>query len=419
MGSLQPTSKSVSCAALLFAALVLIGAADAPVSPVAYFERARSVKVSDPEKQNYAILDEAVWQHSRADLGDLRLYTNDNPQQEIPYAIVAQNGTSRTELSSVPVLNKGVVRGNTQFSVDVGIPEYDNVHLDIATKDYIAQAKLEGEDNLSGKNWSDLGTYTIFDFTKEKLGSSSNIRLATPARFRFLRVTIIGPVPPDELKGASIANLQESKTRYTALSAMPSIRQEGQKTIVEWNQSDRVPLDRIHFEIDPAEVNFRRNASVRCDDRIITNDVLTRIRMVRKDRKIESENLDLRLAGLRCNRYKVEIQNGDDPALHITAVRPEMLEHRIYFNPRGQRELTLFYGDEKRSAPVYDYAKFFESPESKDQAEATLQPDSANSAFIERPDDRPWSDRHPAVLWVTMIAAIALLGVWALKGFKA
>jgi hypothetical protein len=264
-----------------------------------------------------------------------------------------------------------------------------------------------------------LGTYTIFDFTKEKLGSNPIIRLATPARFRFLRVTIVGPVPPDELKGASIANLQESKARYTMLSQVPRISSENRKTVIEWNASDRVPLERVRFEVDPAEVNFRRDVSVSCGDDIITSNELTRIRVVRKDRKIESENLDIDLPGLRCKRYKLEIQNGDDPALHILAVRPEMLEHRIYFNPHGKKDVKLFYGDEKRTAPVYDYAKLFETPEDKDVPEDTLQPDSANAAYTGRPDDRPWSERHPALLWVTMIAAVGLLGVWALKGFKA
>jgi hypothetical protein len=393
----------------------LTGFADAPKSPYAYFKRGREVKIAAPEKQNYFVLDEAVWRQSRADLGDLRLYSN---EQEVPYSVVVQQGGTLAQHSSVLMLNKGVVRGNTQFAMDVGVPEYDNIHIDLNTRNFIAQAKVEGQDNLSGKNWTDLGTYTIFDFAKEKLGSNSTIKLATPARFRFLRVTIVGPVPPGDVNGATIANLQEDKARYTAWSEVPNIRVEGKHTVIEWNASESVPLDRVHFDIDPGEINFRREVRVFCENRQISKDSLSRIRLLRRERKVESESVDVNLPGLRCKNYKLEIENGDDPALRISGVHPEMLERRLYFNPRGATDLKLYYGDEKRDAPVYDYAKLFDVPAENEVSQASLQPDVANPAFTGRPDDRPWTERHPAVLWVAMIAAIAGLGSWAMKGFK-
>jgi hypothetical protein len=61
----------------------------------------------------------------------------------------------------------------------------------------------------------------------------------------------------------------------------------------------------------------------------------------------------------------------------------------------------------------------FETPETSEVAAATLSPEIANAAYTGRPDERPWSEKHPAVLWIAMIAAIGLLGAWALKGFKA
>jgi hypothetical protein len=401
---------------VIFAAIGLAGfAAEVSVGPFAYFERARNIKVSTPDKQNFIVLDEAVWQHSRADLGDLRLYSG---EQEIPYAVVLEQGGARTEYSSIPILNKGVVHGTTQFAVDVGIPEYDNIRIDLTTENYIAQAKLEGENNLTGKNWTDLGTYTIFNFAKEKLGSNSTIKLASPARFRFLRLTIMGPVPPEDIKGASIANLQENKAKYAALNEVPNLRAEGKHTTIEWDASDRVPLDRVQFDIDPTEINFRREVSIYCDGRQISSGSLSRIRLVRRERKVESEDLDLNLPGLRCKHYKLEVLNGDDAALRITSVHPQMLERRLYFEPHGASEFKLYYGDEKRDPPVYDYAKLFDVPAANEVAQAILEPDGANAAYTGRPDDRPWTEKHPAFLWAAMIVAVGLLGSWALKGFK-
>ena len=408
-------TRVLLCGFAVFFAGTTLAAAPAG-APVAYLSHTRTVNISAPDKQSYITLDEAIFQHARADLGDLRFYS---PQQtEVPYAIVTRRGSTASALSSVPVLNKGVVNGDTQFAVDVGVPEYDNVHLDINTRDFISQVKLEGENDLTAKAWNDLGTFTIFDFTKERLGSNFTIRLHSPARFRYLRITILGAVPPEDVKGAGIANLQEEKATYIDLAATPTTRAEGKKTVFEWDISDRVPVDRIHFQVDPTEINFNRPATLFCDKNTVTTGDISRIRLTRKGRKIESEDLDLELYGLRCKHYRLEIANGDDAALRIASVHLQMLERRAYFNPRGETSLTLYYGDDKLDPPTYDYAKLFEAPEPSEVAAATLSPDTQNTAYTGRPDDRPWSEKNPAVLWIAMIAAIGLLGAWALKGFK-
>jgi hypothetical protein len=47
-----------------------------------------------------------------------------------------------------------------------------------------------------------------------------------------------------------------------------------------------------------------------------------------------------------------------------------------------------------------------------------LRPEQANAAYRGRPDDRPWSERHPAVLWVAIVVAVAILGTIALRSMK-
>ena len=92
------------------------------------------------------------------------------------------------------------------------------------------------------------------------------------------------------------------------------------------------------------------------------------------------------------------------------------LEQRVFFEPKGKTRLRLYYGDDKLSAPIYDYAKFFKDDNAS--AQAQLGQAEANAAFTGRPDDRPWSERHKAVLWVAMILAVVGLGALALRGMK-
>ena len=110
------------------------------------------------------------------------------------------------------------------------------------------------------------------------------------------------------------------------------------------------------------------------------------------------------------------INNGDNPPLNILAAEPLSLERRVYFDPQGKSALRLYYGDEKLSAPVYDYARFFHLDASS--TEAQLGPGSHNPQYTGRPDDRPWSERHTSILWGAMILAVLALGVLALRGLR-
>jgi hypothetical protein len=77
---------------------------------------------------------------------------------------------------------------------------------------------------------------------------------------------------------------------------------------------------------------------------------------------------------------------------------------------------VLYYGDEKLNAPVYDYAKLFQSDLNSEQMQFGVE--VANSGYTGRPDDRPWSERHPAVLWAAILAAVAILGGIAVRSIK-
>jgi len=47
-----------------------------------------------------------------------------------------------------------------------------------------------------------------------------------------------------------------------------------------------------------------------------------------------------------------------------------------------------------------------------------LGAEEGNAGYTGRPDDRPWSERHPAVLWTAILAAVAILGGIAVRSIK-
>jgi hypothetical protein len=47
-----------------------------------------------------------------------------------------------------------------------------------------------------------------------------------------------------------------------------------------------------------------------------------------------------------------------------------------------------------------------------------LGPESANAGYVGRPDDRPWSERHPVVLWIAIVAAVLGLSAIAFRSMR-
>jgi len=94
----------------------------------------------------------------------------------------------------------------------------------------------------------------------------------------------------------------------------------------------------------------------------------------------------------------------------------QQLERRLYFEGNASGQLTLYYGDEKLESPIYDYAKLF--IRGKTPQPAQLGSEVSNAAYTARPDDRAWSERHPAVLWIAIIVAVLALGRVALRSMR-
>ena len=71
-------------------------------SSISFFKYERPVQLSGSGQQ-YVVVDESVWQHTRDDLGDLRLYSGSS---EVPYSLLSERGAQERERKNVPVLQQ-------------------------------------------------------------------------------------------------------------------------------------------------------------------------------------------------------------------------------------------------------------------------------------------------------------------------
>jgi hypothetical protein len=394
--------------------LSLLAALLAASPSISYFHFLRPLQGLDSGGQHYFVVDEIIWQHARSDLQDLRIYSG---EKEVPYASTIEFGSSETEQKTIRVLQPSMVGGKTQFLLDMsGLSEYDRISLTLATKNYVGHARVEGQNDARAAPWSDLGATTLYDLSDEKLGRNSTLQIPLTT-FAYLRVTVDGPIKPSDVRGATAGITRAQKAVWRNISNRVEQTQVGKDTIFTISVGANVPVERIVYEVDPAQPNFRREIKIQDEKGMrVGAGEISRIHMQRNGQKIDVEQTVVTLSGVNHGVLKTIVHNGDDPPLKITSASSQQYERRIYFDSDSGSRLSLYYGDEKLVAPIYDYAKLFQ----KDSNAARIQlgPEQANDAYSGRPDDRPWSDRHPAVLWAAIIAAVLVLGGIALKSVK-
>ena len=401
------------------AACLLLAAVAATLAPepgIPYFSRVRDVATAAPSQQNYFIVDADVWAHARADLADLRLYSGET---QVPYALVeARGGAARVE-SKVKVLNAARHGDHTEFDLDMGgIAQYNRISLDLSAKDFVVSAYATAGDapgaNAAGAAWP--APSTLFDLSREQLGD--NLTLVVPAwTFRYVHVRLTPGITPESVRGATVSLLEERDAQWTDAGNCGAPERRGRTTVIACTVPLRTPIDRVLFTVPLPQANFRRAVSVGIDSGArLGGGSITRVRITRGGQTAISEQLAVSAANDSLGRLTLTIDNGDDAPLVIVHAQPQVLQRRLYFDPPARAGLKLYYGDTPLNAPRYDYANFFH--EEAGAALATLGPPAANAAFTGRGDDRPWSERHPAVLWIAMFLAVAGIGAMALSGLR-
>jgi hypothetical protein len=383
-------------------------------SSISYFKYERLSGPVNSAGQHYVVVDETIWRHSRPDLTDLRVYSS---QKELPYAFTSEFESPEAEQKSLRILQPGTIGEKTQFLLDMsGAAEYGRVKLALSTQDFIAHARIEGQDDPHGTRWVTLGTTTLYDLSEEKLGHNSTLQIPLSA-YKFLRVTVDGSIKPSDLVSATAGATRPEKIIWRDVDSQLVQEQKGGETIFTFSVPEYVPVERVIFSIDPGPQNFSRTVEITEDNgQVIGMGEISRIHMLRNGQRIDTEDTSIGIHLADAGRYQAIVRNGDDSPLKIISAKLQQYERRIYFDCDAESLVHLYYGDNKLGAPVYDYRKFFQ----KDQAATLLplEPEILNAVYTGRPDDRPWSERHPSILWAAIIAAVLLLGGIAFRSVK-
>lgn len=411
------------------ALLLLLTAATAVSPEIRYFHYQRPLdRNTSPSGQSCLVLDPGIYSHSASDLADLRLYADD---VETPYAIYEENRTQPSSESHQP-LNLGKKAGQTAFDVAMPTTGYSDIELDVKAQDFLASVQVTASKSLSDNDQTDLGSFTIFDFTKQKLGRSTVLHLPQ-SNFALLHFRIQGSIVPENIAGLTINRAPLRKTIYTLVAESNQSKTTGRTTQILFNLPAHTPVDRIEFLTGAEPENFSRDVTVRVKEvpqKLSTGEdapqheaqsagSILRLHRLAEGHRIDEERLAIDAPFINFDRpstWTIEIANRDDAPLPITAVRLEMQQRQLCFDALANKNYNLYYGDSALTPPQYDYAQLFTIHE--DAALVKLAAEQPNPLYEPRPDTRPFTDRHPALLWIVLVLVVALLGVFAIKSSK-
>lgn len=441
-----------------------------PVAQPDHMRYQRALSVPPGAGQVCAVLDAQIFPHAEPSLKDLRVFpvkagpSSTGPTQaqqqgsglhEVPYGVTLSE-TVTQDIRPARILNLGTsgksgTRSEPLIVFDLEMPErpYTDVILGLGGADFLATATVSGMETLGGKATA-LGVFTLFDLTSQHLSRDTTLPLRE-STFRYLHVALsVSPAPgmpsrtgrfgPTMVEGAGVPPSREAQTIYTTVATATTATAKPistRKTRFDLVLPLRVPVERVSFDLPPGySGNFSRDVMVRATPDSVPGNVegmalpteaimgtISRVHTVQAGRRIDEEELSLP-ATIGSNlqsaaRVAVEIDNGDDLPLPIAAVRLEMRQRKLCFDAPANTGagVALYYGDPALLAPVYDYQRLF-AP-SDNALVATLGLEQLNPEYHPPPAEaRPFTERHPEVLWIALIAVICALGTVALKSSR-
>ncbi len=411
----------------IITALIFLASAVSP--EIRYFRYERPIQ-NTPQQAGQACfaVDPELFAHAAPGLADLRLYRNG---AETPYLVQMSAPSATTSERTIEPLNLGERGGQTVFDAAMPGGSYSDLVLKVAGSDFIATVTVNGSQQQTGPA-TKIGDYTIFDLTRQRLGRSTVLHLPV-SDFRYLHFRIAGPLRPESVSGLSASELPAGQAAYTLVAESAIVTQKDHKSTIEFTVPAHVPVDRVVFVAGAMPANFSRDVTIEARPIVPTpagdssepprsissSGNLLRVHTIQDDHRIDQEHLDIDAPQAifeAPSRWAATIDNGDNAPLVPASVRLEMVKRTVCFEAGGDG-YTLYYGDSKLSSPRYDLGQFLVGG-AAGAAQGIAGPEQPNPKYQSRPDDRPFTEKHPQLLWIALAMVIAVLGAIALRTAK-
>jgi len=381
----------------------------------------RALAAPRPDILNYVMIDRDAFAHSESRLADLRII--DDLGNEQPFEL-----RNRLAPPPQPVSVPATLRENsfvpgqfTQVVADLGPRANFHSSLQVQTpeSDFINWVEVAASDDAH--LWRIVKPRApISRFRRENLEGSQTIRYSEN-NARFLRLRIQEPSGQFPVTGVDVFashGVEKEEPSPAPLIAMLPPDPAGAPSQTQWTvdlQSATIPVAELSFETSQPE--FYRAV------RILTSADAKEWQPAGGGEIYRYSVPGGTEESLRVSSYKlggsrfwrVEILNANDVPLSSVRMSLTMSRRFALFRPRENRSYRLIYGNARSTAPQYDFSRTLRIQPNEMLLHLDLGPEETTTNYA---DPRPFTERHPNLLWIALGLATVLLGYAALRAMR-
>jgi hypothetical protein len=365
------------------------------------------------------LLTPSVFDKSRADLGDLRLY--DRRGRVIPYALRILQAENKQEALPAREFNRTKHPDRSvEVSLDLGDNPIEHNEIDVATSGTNFRRRVQVEGSDTNQSWGSIldKAYLVHFQVDSQRVDVHRLHYAA-SRFRYVRVRVFPESGNDEdrpdIAQVTVYHSTRLPGEYVTLPATLTPRQAepagggpGSAWFIEFG-AQSVPCEQLSFDV--ADNDFVRSYRLEKADPDETMGILATGEW-RRRAGAELKPMEIHFNEVRARRLRLVVIDFRNPPLSLTAVRYTAPARQIIFARVEDLAppLRLYFGNPNAEPPRYDFAE---------NLPAALEPRPARAALhglmqnpIYQPVPKPWTERWPWLVYVVLsVASLVLLAI--------
>ncbi len=408
--------------------LLLFFQAAAPLpAPWEHWLYSRSIELPPAEAAHLVSVTVPVeiYGHVQSQQADLRVI--DDNGQEVPYVLYSKQRVEQRQWRNAKLEDLGYVAAGqyTHAIVDVGEnPEpHNSIVLDSPETNFFAWVEVAASDDR--RTWRVLRERApIYRFRQDTL-EGNQVVTYPESRARYLRLHIsLQQDKPFQLHGCRVTQevVEEAERVQLPVSGVADASAPAQQSWWRFDMGARdVPVSEARFETSSAPFHRAVQVSASNDGKewwLVGSGEIYRLSKGEQQPAPQvagQEVLRVEFSEVLTRYLRVAVFNRNDPPLEGLTVAVLGTPRHVVFNQQPGRRYRLLYGNVMAKRPEYELARLVNSKQMEAAAAGGLSAEESNPNWS---DPRPWTEKHPWVLWAALGVAVVVLGGLALRSLR-
>jgi hypothetical protein len=375
-------------------------------------------------------LTQEMYAASLRDLHDIRILSVDENgvSTQIPYALVSPTDELGPPECDLPILRHKEVGTATEIIVsdrDVTDPiEGFQLTVTSSEAEFVRTLRIFGADQSDPAEWKPLvSDGYIVNRSQRSLRLTDTSIDCPPSQFHFYRFEIENAEQrPLTIKSCTARHARRhlaTRANYP-ITVKNEVRTENQTTRVEFTLPCSAPIDRLEFEVSGPEEYLRQASLFRIEETSTTP--IQSLLLFHLPKFATAGTTSISFPPQRSPRYRLEIDNGDNPRLRVESARASGIQEYLVVPTKAlleARHPNAIYIGGRLDAPSYDLTRIHHLPGIDRMATLYALPDSKNARYQQNEPQRAWADRHPQLVWMIVIGGVTVLSAVAITLLKA